>query len=646
MSQHKVREFDSLHECLASNTASLARSRLIELCGAFGRIYCVSSTKLSSHVPSLVSCPCRMVHSLKQFSGDLLEGKIHPWRGVIRGLSKRQRFAIAASLFLYRKVLPTLSPDLEHYMDKMSVPSPTPDAQFLRFCERRIERMFPVGWDKRYSAEVEKSVLPVSSCTQMGKSEGGVRQFVAGGSCWYNYDTYLEVCRTAKAGSLELGPSRLCAVDTGGKKRIVSVPDASMNLLRPLHHVFYDRLSTFPWLLRGNAEPSRFQEFVRHNEEVFVSGDYESATDNLNSHVQKFILRKVLENCTTVPIGIRELALKSLSMELTNGIRVVSQTRGQLMGNLLSFPLLCLVNFLAFKFIVRRNVPLLVNGDDIVFRASREESERWIEGVGKAGLTLSPGKTLVEKRFFSLNSTFFESKNKIVKRVPVIRSKSLFGCVDEGVMSVRDRFRAFAEGFDRVRKEALTRFYLHQNRRFILSSRRSVRNGLGIHVSDEALEDVGLLRRETCYLDPTGRWLSEVPLADVVKRVSPYRIAGWSLVRRELDEEVRQWQKDHSRLVVREVWTQPLQAGELSLEEKKLAIKETGWDVSHAGVSGESVLRFSRLAQCSRREAGRRLNRRRCFPPVVNKARGEEWWCPMSDARRRIVFLSSGFSTC
>jgi hypothetical protein len=397
-------------------------------------------------------------------------------------------------------------------------------------------------------------------------------------------------------------------------------------------------------LLRGDAEPRRFEEFVRREDEFFCSGDYESATDNLNSHVQKFILRKVLEQCEHVPVGIIELAMNTLSMELKHGVRIVSQTRGQLMGNLLSFPLLCLVNFLAFKYVIRRRVPLRVNGDDIVFRASQVEIEKWFKEVGRAGLTLSSGKTLVEKRFFSLNSTFFEAKTRCVRRVPVIRSKSLFGQVEEGVMSLRDRFRSFAEGYSRLHREELNKDFLRLNRKFVLASRRSVRNGLQIKVSDECLESVSLLRRETAYLEPTGSWIQEVPLADVVKRVSPYKIEGWSLVRREMDDEVRQCQKDHMSLVNRAMWSTPLLEGQLSLDEKKLAIKETGKDVCHAGITGERVRRFSRLAGCSRREADSYLNRRRVFPPVVKKARGEQWWMPNASPRRRIIFLSSGFT--
>nr|WAK77991.1 MAG: RNA-dependent RNA polymerase [Botourmiaviridae sp.] len=646
-----VRKCETHIECLAFESASRARSQLIEFCGTLSNLYRIRKDLLVASVPSLCSCPSSTIHAIKKFCGGLIEGGDHPWRGVIRGLGRRQRLSISASLFLFRKVLPSPLNDLHDYLDTMSSPSPSPSPEFIRFCERRVGMMFPYGWDRNYSRVVDRVGLPVSSSVEMGKSEGGVREFVASGKCWFNHDTYLEVCKTAKAGSLKLGPSKVVNVETGGKNRIVSVPCADMNFLRPLHTIFYDRLSRFPWLLRGDAVPSRFEDFVASRNEVFVSGDYESATDNLNSHVQKFLLRKVLENSASVPVGIKELAEQSLRMELycessrSTGCSDFTQQRGQLMGNLLSFPLLCLVNFLAFKFVVPRKVPLKVNGDDIVFRASPREAELWKRRVGESGLTLSPGKTMTSNRFFSLNSCFFDARSTYVKNVPLIRPKSLFGCVDEGVMSCRDRFRSFMVGFDRPRKEILHESFLRANRRFVLASHRSVRNGLQMKVSDECLEKVGLLNRERCYLDQFGSWVKEVALSDVAKEASPYKIEGWVLERRELDDKVKDYQKEHTKLVHSAVWTWsvPRTREEDPLKEKKRLIKESGWNVSNAGISVDRIKRFVRLSGCSRREANRLLNKRVSFPPVNRDPKGDRWWIPTCDASKRcIVFLSSG----
>jgi len=382
--------------------------------------------------------------------------------------------------------------------------------------------------------------------------------------------------------------------------------------------------------------------------EVFVSGDYESATDNLNTHVQKFILRKVLDRASSVPEGIKELALSSLSMRLSDSSgKIVDQQRGQLMGNLISFPLLCLVNFLAFKFFVRRHVPLRINGDDIVFRASPREAKEWMDGVQKTGLVLSKGKTMVDGRFFSLNSCFFEARRKRVSVLPFVRSGAFFGKVEEGVISLRDRFRDCFEGFVGTKKKIINRRFLMVNHRFVLASRRSVNNGLGIRADSDLLRSSGLYNREICYLEPTGAWLQEVPLADVVKQVSPYRIEGWSLEKGDIKSKVvKDRQKEHSRLVRDEIWTVPVAAASSLQKSKKELIKESGKNVGSCGkLSRTRVVRFARLSGCSNSAAGRFLNKYRALPPAVFRPKGFLWWCPTEERSRSIVFLSSGFTS-
>lgn len=637
----KVRACNSRKGCPALEHYLRSHRRLVDFCRLTEELYDLRRGSLG--LPSVMKDVWAGVRALKKFCSGLLEGEPHQWRAVVSRLPRRSRQSISASLFLFRKVLPSPEVDLAAYVDKMSTPSPSPDPDFLAFCSKKLERMFKDGWDRHYTRLCEEVVPTSMSCTERSRSDGGSRNLIASGDSWLCAETYSEVCRGARAGSLRLGPSRVTSVESGGKKRIVSVPSVDMNLLRPLHVALYDHLSRMPWLLRGDATPNRFKDFVRTKGEVFVSGDYESATDNLNTGVQKFILREVLRNASSVPDGIKELAESSLSMGLAvRGGEVVMQKRGQMMGNLLSFPLLCLVNFLAFKYFVRRKVPLAVNGDDIVFRATPSESERWVSGVGQAGLTLSKGKTMIDGRFFSLNSTFFEGSDQRVRLVPVIRAKALFGCVEEGVMSLHGRFRSFAKGFSRLRREILVRSFLRLNHRFILASGRSVRNGLRLPVSDEQLRDVGLLERESRYLETTGEWMRECPLGDLAKSRNPYRVVGWVLRREIPGEDVRSLSKQHASLIRREMWTVPVGGKDVSIEVKKEWIRETGHSSSVRGWK-ECVKRFAALLRTGRREVNRWLCRRRVFPPVRSKAFGDLEWLPDVGRTGPIVFLSSGF---
>jgi hypothetical protein len=291
-------------------------------------------------------------------------------------------------------------------------------------------------------------------------------------------------------------------VPTGGKGRGVTIADPWMGVLSPLHSVTYDRISTRPWLLRGEAKPGRFRSFTRKAGEVFVSGDYESATDNLRVEVALAILDVMESNSTRVPSTVWETARRFLHCRvLYPDLSVPMQTEGQLMGNLMCFPLLCIQNYVAFRWVFSDSVPVKINGDDIVFRSSRSDYERWASFVGSVGLTLSRGKTLVSDHFFSLNSSFFWSRPARPPRpVPVTRV-SCFGKKFEDWGSLAGSFRSFLKGFGGEARFLGEVFFLRRFRRRILQAGRSVVRGLGIPASERALRAAGLWRRECWYFD-------------------------------------------------------------------------------------------------------------------------------------------------
>jgi len=478
------------------------------------------------------------LRSVKKFCGGLLEGdRKHLWHGPTMRYGKDTRMSIAMSLFLYRKVLPSSAPDLLAYADRMSHPSPEPDPGFLDYVRRNVPRLFPRGWDERYYPRAaENAVLPVKSCLQMGMSDGGARLYGLKNRWNAHADYVTEVL--SREAPIELQASRVVSVETGGKHRVVSVSDVNANLFRPLHTAMYNRLSRFPWLLRGEATPGRFKEFTRVRGEVFVSGDYESATDNLNGHVQREILSGILRNCTVVPKGILESApsmLRSvLEVKLPGGsVERRTQERGQLMGNLLSFPLLCIVNYLAFKYYSGCKGPVRVNGDDIVFRGTPQEANRWMERVKGSGLTLSVGKTMIDDRYFSLNSMLFKSgQDRKPWLVPMVRSTAfgyrIQGGPREGMDSLTGRFRSFCPGFFGERRSALRTEFLKWNAKYVVMTRRSCTRGLGLPVTRGELIASGLWDRECFYLSlPKG---AERPLPSRPTRLDQDRKpSGWEL---------------------------------------------------------------------------------------------------------------------
>jgi len=450
--------------------------------------------------------PERMLR-FKEFCSAPMERKAHLWDVHLQKLGKRSRFSIWMSLFLFRKILPSNAPDLEEFMDKISVPSPEPDPLFIEYVQKEIPFLFRKGWDKGYSRQTELAVASTSACSERSRSKGGCRML------WlsiYHDEARSEFCdflrgKMDNSWAVPNVPARLSAVPTAGKVRLLSVTSARTQLLSPLHKTMYNHISKQSWLLRGDAKARSFKDFKRVPGEVFVSGDYESATDCLNQNVQKEILRLILQQCEHVPNVLRQEAMQTLSMKLSlkrkDGSERIEEVRtGQMMGSQLSFPLLCVVNYLAFRFATMdKKIPVKINGDDIVFRSKPSVAERWMNSVSHAGLKLSRGKTLVDCSVFTLNSTLFTASQFSVKSLPFIRAKALFG-TDEGYTSLTGRFRSFAPGFGQTRAFRLRSVFLRQNVGYITKSRRSLNRGLGMHVPLELLKLSRMWGREVDYL--------------------------------------------------------------------------------------------------------------------------------------------------
>nr|UYL94532.1 MAG: RNA-dependent RNA polymerase [Botourmiaviridae sp.] len=506
------------------------RRRFIRFVGLLEELYGVRLP-----VPSLDGD--ERLSALKKFCGGLIEGSVHPWRRSICRLSSDARMSIAMSLFLFRKTLPSSEPDMRAYAERMSSPRPDYDPSFLRFARREVKKMFPVGWDlTSYPTACINSTLSESSCFQNKRADGGCRSYVlSGGVSWNDHAKYVEKVLTMETAD-SLSPSKVAKVETGGKWRVVSTADCHMSLLKPLNTSIYNRLSRFDWLLRGEATLKAFRGFKRKQGEVFVSGDYESATDNLSMDVQKGILSAILENSHSVPQGVKDLAADSQELDLLLEGQIYRQRRGQLMGNLLSFPLLCIVNYLAFRFYTgtaKGELPVKINGDDIVFRSTPEVAKKWSDGVVGSGLTLSKGKTMVHKTYFSLNSKLFTARSKNLRIVPAIRSTAFgFKDVEDGVYSVSGRWKRVLQDFPCSKRkcEVLAKHFLRLNCKYVVASRRSITRGLDMRVPVGAIMSVNLWRRECFYLSfPKEEPLPLSPQARATLRIPE----GWECRRVE-----------------------------------------------------------------------------------------------------------------
>ena len=112
------------------------------------------------------------------------------------------------------------------------------------------------------------------------------------------------------------------------------------------------------------------------------------------------------------------------------------QIRGQLMGSVTSFPVLCSINFCNFwvayeRFVGRavemEDVPCLVNGDDISFPSTPELYNLWLEGLDQVGFQLSVGKNYVHEKVVTMNSQFYHVVNDRAKQIEWCNTGLLHG---------------------------------------------------------------------------------------------------------------------------------------------------------------------------------------------------------------------------
>jgi hypothetical protein len=195
----------------------------------------------------------------------------------------------------------------------------------------------------------------------------------------------------------------------------------------------------------------------------WVSGDYSGATDGVDirctalvfegilkrspySKNYKDILRSVIYKQELnypsvkikreIPIQLKVLNkrlnrvsnLKKIKrrfkVEERQVLPTIQQT-GQLMGSVLSFPILCIINLISYwismeeylkKEIDFRDLPVLINGDDILFPSNPDHYEIWKDKIRSVGFSLSIGKNYIHKDLFTINSIMFHECNGKVER--------------------------------------------------------------------------------------------------------------------------------------------------------------------------------------------------------------------------------------
>jgi hypothetical protein len=204
-------------------------------------------------------------------------------------------------------------------------------------------------------------------------------------------------------------------------------------VLTPVHNALYDHISSFDWCVRGDVARATFEGIVKDRRpgESFISADYESASDRIYPWATRVMVDALLEdeNLTSEERRVLVESFENLSWVSKAGTKHPI-TRGQMMGSLVGFPLLCLLNKACFDiscdifygppskgqgYRVGR-----FNGDDCAFSGSATFFSLWREVTSTFGLVVNEEKTGFDSRWIELNSNVFDVRFGSMIAKPVL----------------------------------------------------------------------------------------------------------------------------------------------------------------------------------------------------------------------------------
>lgn len=208
---------------------------------------------------------------------------------------------------------------------------------------------------------------------------------------------------------------RTVAVAKALGSRMVTCAEANVRVLKPFQVALWKSLSFFPQFkpTHGVDLQECFELLgERSDDEFLLSGDYESATDNLNMDFSNSILEGILFHIDHIPTKEwcrYENGKHIIEYPSWTGISPIQQETGQLMGSLLSFPLLCIANDVLTSICGIKKK--MINGDDLLCYSNERQFKNWKTFGKLCGLEPSIGKNFKSLDFGTFNSQiFYEGK--------------------------------------------------------------------------------------------------------------------------------------------------------------------------------------------------------------------------------------------
>jgi len=239
----------------------------------------------------------------------------------------------------------------------------------------------------------------------------------------------IEVPREYKVLLNGMGEPRLAVIPSVVreplKARVITLGNpAAYYITKPFQVAMWTYLRRYPqFVLIGEPlNTSHLDWLAKKSESIplrgkrfWVSGDFDAATDNLKLNVSEECLRAFISRSKSKFNDVYRATLASnviLNMTGQELHDAFDQQTGQLMGSVSSFPVLCAVNGVCFWRALERyleavlafkELPALINGDDIVFQSDLELYELWKEEIASVGFILSVGKNYCHPKILMVN---------------------------------------------------------------------------------------------------------------------------------------------------------------------------------------------------------------------------------------------------
>lgn len=244
-----------------------------------------------------------------------------------------------------------------------------------------------------------------------------------------------------------------------GKFRVLTIGDGYLyTALQPLQGALIDRWKHHPASTMLKEDLEHYVQCIdvelHAEEDLWYSVDYEAATDLIKKDGTMAVLKAISSSCS---LGnyLRDIAEWAMGSPNLAYYPHIGEYRlaidGQPMGHPLSFPILCVINLAVFEtacvrwlnasttkreqdrrvaktLIMRKNV--LVNGDDMLFKAERSFGEIFEATALEAGLKTSVGKSYISKDTCMINSQIFQrNRHGVMRRCGYLNQNILNGVV-------------------------------------------------------------------------------------------------------------------------------------------------------------------------------------------------------------------------